>query len=91
MNTGVNEHMAHDLYKKIYTQLEATQKKNCDANSIERITAIILFVKANNKCFGKRQKEVHNDHLKNQEKGISSYQRTIAGILRLLTNHSEVK
>ena len=34
---------------------------------------------------------MHDDHLKNQERGVSSYRKTITGVLRLLTYHSEVK
>ena len=91
LNAGVNENVAHDQYKNKYTQLDAIEKKNCDKNSIKGITAMILFGNVDNEHFRNLQKKVHNDHLKNQEKGISLYQRTITGVLRLLANHSEVK
>ena len=77
LNTGVNEHVAHGMYKKKYIQLDAAEKQNFDTNSVERVTTIIIFGNTDKKRFGKLQKEVHNDNLKNQEPGIALYQREL--------------
>ena len=91
LNPGVSEHVSQDLYTKKYSLLDPTEKEAFDKSSIERVMAMIIFSNADSDCFGKVQKEIHDDHLKNQEKGASSYQKTITGVLRLLTHHSEVK
>ena len=50
---------------------------------------MILFKNADSDRFGKLQKEIHDDHLKNQDKSVSKYPKTTAGVLRLLNHHSK--
>ena len=92
VNKGVSEHVSQSVYQKKYSYLSTDEKKVCDTTSIERVTATILFINADEDRFGKLQKEIHNDHLKVQKDGSSSaYQKTVAGVLRLFNSHSGVQ
>ena len=54
LNVGVNEQVTHNLYKRKYTTLDATEKKNGDTNSIKRVTSMNIFGNGDKERFGKQ-------------------------------------
>ena len=77
---GMAAHASQEQYGKGYEYLSTTEKQACAKFLIERMMAMILFKNANSDRFGKLQKEIHDDHLKSQDKSVSLYQKTTTGV-----------